>query len=390
MPLVMGYPLRFSGADVVDDAPPFEDEGVALPGRFTFEVTFRTVQERFLLRPGQKTDEIILGCLGRAAHRYPTLGLHYVVVLSNHGNLLVTPDCSATLSNFMRDFKSTVANRLNDQLDRSGPFWSRRYRAIPTTDEAALEERFRYLLTQGTKENLVESADQWPGVHAIHALRGGKPLIGRWRDGTAESALQQQRQRKIARASARGETLQLGPVPQVWREYPIKLEPLPHWQHEKPGTVRQRVAAIVRDDAAMTKRRHKQDGTRPLGRQGILTTHPFAQPTKSKKSPAPMCHASNAKQRRVYRRAYRAFAHCVQTTVDELAQHRDPCGVPPGHITRPLPSPGVVKNNADVEPTFVGGDPRLHYDPFDLAAAARASPSKPSTGPPARGASNDD
>ena len=285
--------------------------------------------------------------------------------------MLATPDASATMSNFMRDFASTVARRIGAHREYEGKFWARRYRCIPTTDEAAVEERFAYMLCQGTKENLVMRADEWPGLCPIRALRGGPPMIGRWRDKAAENELKKQRARKIERAAGRGEVLEFGAMPKLFRDYPIELVPLPHWQGWKPGRIAQRVADIVNDDAAKTRARHKRNKTRPLGVAGILRTDPMSAPRESKKSPAPLCHASNHAQRRAFRAGYGSFCQQVKHANRALMARRRDAGVPEGSIAAPVASANVVVNRTDVRLTFQGGDERLHFDPYDAKAIFR-------------------
>lgn len=61
----MGNPLRLFGADQA-----FEIDGVVIPPRCAVEVTFRTQQQRFLLRPERETNELLLGCLSCGYDRY--------------------------------------------------------------------------------------------------------------------------------------------------------------------------------------------------------------------------------------------------------------------------------------------------------------------------------
>ncbi len=318
----MGNPLRFLGSD-----HEIHLGDVTIPPRCAVEVTFRTHQQRFLLRPDEDATQIILGCVGRAYHRYPELNLHVLSVLSDHGCFVASPESAYVMSNFMRDFLSTAATRLNGHRDREGTFWERRYRAIPIVDQDSLDDRFRYVLTQGTKENLVWSARDWPGVSSAKALLGGPGLVGRWRDGTAEGALRRQRQRKIARARARGRTLDLPEAPQVWREYPIELVPLPHWQDLKVGQRRARVATMLHEDDAATRARHERASTRPLGVRAILATSPFDRPDKPAKSPAPLCHASSGERRAAFRAVYRAFVETLHASRDTVKS-----GLPAAHV----------------------------------------------------------
>ena len=65
-----------------------------LPGS-PVEVTNRTLQGRFLLRPSQPLETLALGVLGRAQRLYP-LDIHHFKLMSNHFHLiLTTPALSA-------------------------------------------------------------------------------------------------------------------------------------------------------------------------------------------------------------------------------------------------------------------------------------------------------
>lgn len=303
----MGNPRRFFGADreiQIDD--------VIIPPRCAVEVTFRTHQQCHLLRPDKEAREILLGCFGRAFDRYKSdLDIYIVTALSNHGQFLALPGSEPVLSNFMRDFLSTAAKRLNPLRDRSGTFWERRFRAIPILDEESLEERFRYALTQGTKENLVWSVRDWPGISSARALMGGPPLVGRWRDHSRETTLRRQRERKLGRAAARGVELSLPRVRQVWREYPIELTPLPHWRELPVGERRARVASMIAHDDRITRERHERARTQPLGVAKVLSTPPTSRPADPAHSPAPRCHASSHARRKAFREVARAFENAI-------------------------------------------------------------------------------
>jgi hypothetical protein len=327
----MGYPRRFFGSGL-----PIEINGVTIPPNCTVAVTVRTHQQALLLRPDREATDIVLACFGRAYDRYPGLNLHVLDALSNHVTFMATPDAPVTLSSFMRDFLSTVAKQINALRGRDGTFWEQRYSAIAVVDEAGLEERFRYVLTQGTKENLVWSSRDWPGVTSIHTLLGGPPLVGRWRDRTAEYELGRQTDRRCQRAANDDEASTSSAQPQVWREYTIRHVPLPHWAHLKPGEQRARVAAILHEDDKATKERHRRAGTQPLGVRAILAADPHARPLNSKKSPAPLCHATSTAARRAFRIAYRSFVAATRAAAVTLAKSLSTAGFPVGSTTPPI------------------------------------------------------
>ena len=65
------------------------------------ELTTRTVQGRFLLRPGPGLNRIVAGVLGRAQRLYQ-VEIVYLAVLSNHLHLLVCVDTARQMADFMR------------------------------------------------------------------------------------------------------------------------------------------------------------------------------------------------------------------------------------------------------------------------------------------------
>jgi hypothetical protein len=344
----MGNPLRFFGAGTPIDLP----EGGTIPGRCAVEVTIRAHQQQLLMRPSKEVNEIVLGCLGRVMDRYPELDMYVFSFESNHASFVCMPPSAWMLWNFMRDLLSALATRLNAEHDREGTLWERRYRAIPITDDAKLQERFAYCLLQGTKENLVASAREWPGVSAVTQLMGGPQLVGRWRDGTASYALRRQRERKLERAAKRGHALELPEAPEVWIEYPIRLAPLPPWADLRPGQRRARVTAIVNDDDEATRKRHRRDGTRPLGVAAIRATDPFARPARSKKSPAPLCHASTPALRDGFRAALGDYVRSVRGVAERVEASLPAAGLFEGATLAPLarkppPSPSRLSRQVD-------------------------------------------
>ena len=328
----MGNPVRFYGS-----GQPIElEEGGTLPANCSVEVTFRTYEERFFMRPSPAVNETILGCFGRAQRRYPTLKIHVVSFLSDHGSFVCTPPNPMVLWSFMRDFLSTAGRRLNRQLGRKGVFWERRYRAIPIVDEESLERCFAYCLLQGTKENLVADVREWPGVNSVRALTEDAPLVGRWRDHRREYELCRQRRRKLDRAAARGWHVELPPVPEQVDEIHVELAPLPHWEGLDPQVRRARVTEIVDADAATTTARHERDGTRPLGVARLLEVSPFDRPAEPKRSPAPRCHASSPARRTGFDGAYRRHVDGMRGVVVRLEPELRRLGCPVGTSLPPL------------------------------------------------------
>jgi REP element-mobilizing transposase RayT len=160
--------------------------------RTLVSITNRTIQGRYLLRPGPSFNDIFLGILGRT-QRLHEMAIAAVSVLSNHMHLLLIVDDAQEVAGFMRDLESKLAREVNRLTGWRGPVFERRYEmTIVTDEEAAQVERLKYVLANGVKENLVERVSQWPGVHSAEALIHGIPLEGHWFDRTRQYAARNQ------------------------------------------------------------------------------------------------------------------------------------------------------------------------------------------------------
>ena len=98
------------------------------------EITCRTIQGRFLLRPSSQVNLAIKGILGRA-QRYFGLRVVICVFLSNHYHLLVLPDSEQQLAAFMQFLNTNLSKQLGRLHDWQGPLLQRRYQAIPVSHE---------------------------------------------------------------------------------------------------------------------------------------------------------------------------------------------------------------------------------------------------------------
>ncbi len=177
-------------------------------------ITGRTVQGRFLFKPGPAFNDRLLGILGRAQRRHH-LTLITLSVLSNHFHILAVPESARQLAAFMRDFKSKLAREVNRLTGWSGPVFERRYEMTVVTDEERAQiERLSYVLAQSVKEGLVERVSEWPGVHSAGALIEGTPLVGHWFDRTREYAARNQREEVTPLQFATEETVVLTPPTQ--------------------------------------------------------------------------------------------------------------------------------------------------------------------------------
>jgi REP element-mobilizing transposase RayT len=91
------------------------------------EVTCRTLHSRLLLRPSPRLNQIILGILARAKHRYG-VRVCFFVCASNHLHLLLGVDDARQLARFMGNGKMP-----GTRFDSTPPILSTTPAVQPTT-----------------------------------------------------------------------------------------------------------------------------------------------------------------------------------------------------------------------------------------------------------------
>ena len=245
------------------------------------------------MRPSPRANAAIRGVLGRALHEHRDVHLVAYWFLSNHYNLLVTVPDAASLSAFMNLVNSLLARELGRIYDWNDKFWSRRYRGIVIVGDRAQVWRLRYLLSQGTKENLVARPKDWPGVSALRALVAGIQAVGVWFNRSAEYNV-----RKRGKPTRRSD---------FETEYPITLHPLPCWAEISPEEQRARCRTLVEEIEETARRKRAETGQRVLGAKAILRQDPHHRPNHVAKSPAPLVHPSSRADLRWFFDRYYSF-----------------------------------------------------------------------------------
>jgi REP element-mobilizing transposase RayT len=291
--------------------------------RTLVSVTNRTIQGRYLLRPGPSLNDIFLGVLGRTQRRHE-MAIAAVSVLSNHFHLLLVVDDAQEVAGFMRDLQSKVAREVNRLTGWRGPVFESRYDMTVVTDEEAAQiERLKYVLANGVKENLVERVCQWPGVHSAEALVHGKTLEGHWIDRTREYAARNQG-KKLSR-----ETF-------VFAES-VVLSPIPCWAHLPADRYRERMKNLVEEVDGEAARARQRLGAHVLGVKAILAQDPQSRPTSIARSPAPLVHAATKAARKMFYEIYAEFVSAFRAAAEILRQGRWDAPFPVGSFPPALP-----------------------------------------------------
>jgi len=270
------------------------------------EVTMRTFQGRYLLRPSAEVNQTVLGVLGRGQRRteIPICGVSFQ---SNHYHMLVVPESTQQLSEFMMFVNGNIARKVGRLQGWRGKLWDRRYQHITVSDEPEAQiGRLRYLLSQGVKEGLVRNPEDWPGVHCVHQLKGGYAEVkgGVWRDQTAEYY-----------ARRAGKVLK--PQDFLFEEW-VRLTPIPCFEELSRAERMEQVQELLREIDRLRRQRRQETGRAPLGKKRILHQVPDYRPKKVKRSPAPAFHAVARGHYEKQRERYWAFLDDYRDAAEKL------------------------------------------------------------------------
>ncbi len=249
-----------------------------LPPNTTVEITARIWDGRPLLLPTPEFIQRTNTILARAVELYP-VALHAYQFMPNHLHMDATGRDQEATSQFESYVLGKVATAVRQVTEWTGPVWPRRCSTIPILDNLAMERRFRYLLSNGVKEGLVASPFDWEGVSSARTLLTGVPVEAMRRVRTHRSF----------------KLVPLGP---------IVLTPLPCWAHLSELERRDRVAVMASE--IIEEARRKRQGKPVLGMAGVLAQDPFT-PIELRRTPAPLCYATDTKAWADFLVARRAF-----------------------------------------------------------------------------------
>ncbi len=285
------------------------------------EVSNRTIQGRFLLRPSPELNEIIVGVMGRAQRRFG-ITIFAFQFLSDHFHLLVWVEDAQQLAAFMEYFSGNLAREAGRASCWNGKFWGRRYHsAVVDNARESLIERLRYIVSNGCKEGLVASPLDWPGVSSTFALLDGSMRVcGTWYDRTREYR---------ARKSF---------GPQIFpEEEEVRLSVLPCLTPLEPGHVQRTIRSIVEQIEQDTREMHVANGTKPAGPKWVLRQPPHRVPKALKKSRAKKFLTAVRDNIAELRKAYRRFLAAYREASCRLRSGDRSVEFPPGCFPPRLP-----------------------------------------------------
>jgi len=281
-----------------------------------YEASNRTIQGRYLLRPGHELNDIVRGILARAQRMYD-IDIVATTFLSNHYHLLFGTATVEETAAFMSYLNGNIARKVGKLHGWDGPFWQGRFKIQPVENtEEDQVRRLRYVLAQGCKENLVWKPQDWPGVHSVRELVTGEPFSGIWMNETEKY-----------RSELRGEDR---PLSHFQEREQCSLTHLPCWAHLPANEYRQRIRDLIEDIERETLERHTKENTEPAGRAFVLARDPQERPNSVKTSPAPWIHARSKKARDRYRQAYAWFLAAYREASRQFREGHLVVEFPPG------------------------------------------------------------
>lgn len=204
-----------------------------------YHVLWRTFQGRMLLTPCDELNDIAAGVIARAQQVYKDTRLYSLAFLSNHCHMMLRGPADQ-IPGFIGFIKRELSRRWGDAAGWPDSLWSKTYHstALPTAESQ--QRCFAYVLSQGVKEGLIATPEQWPGIHIAHQVIEGRQLRGRWLNGTAYAkALFRDRERKASKGVTRADFME---------ELIVRVDSLPCWEGltveqvaEEISTMRKRI-----------------------------------------------------------------------------------------------------------------------------------------------------
>ncbi len=288
------------------------------------EVTCVIIQNRYLLRPSKRLNDLFVGVLARAQRKYD-MQVVCVTALSSHWHALLVPRDPEHLAEFMRFVNTNLSKEVGRLHDWSGPMFANRYHHVPVSDEEGSQtRRLKYCLANSVKEFLVDRPRQWPGVHSAAALVENEPLVGHWFDRTKEYAARQLRGEKKVHEK------------QFATEERLMFSPLPCWAHLPEAEQRQRVTELIAEIEDEGAQERQRTAKRSLGVEEILNADPHYRPEEVEKSPKPRFHAMRPE---VFKLMWQAWSEVIaafrEASARLLSGERDvefPEGTFPPHL----------------------------------------------------------
>jgi REP element-mobilizing transposase RayT len=225
-----------------------------------YKVCSRILGGEFFLRPDEYVNEIIEGVIGLAQERFSSVRLYACVFMSNHMHLILAVGSETDLSGFIGFLKGEISRRLGQRFKKKGPKWERSFKPVALVDDGALLGALSYVLSHGTKEDLVDSPLDWPGVHCAIWMVTKKTPKARWFNGTRFAE-------ETFRAKRLG--LKMPSKEDFWEETKINLATPPMWELDDGTSPQEHAKRLIGQIEKTHRARRKATGIRVMGANAV-------------------------------------------------------------------------------------------------------------------------
>ncbi len=268
----------------------------------------RCFEARFLLGPCDDVNAILGEELARAA-QLNQVEIFAFLAMSSHFHALVRCP-KQNLKDFLRDFQSGVAKRINGLRAREHSLFPERYHAAPVLDDATMVTILLYILMNPVVAGLVSTVREWPGFSTVPELLDDQKRVFRvFRRSAWHRA---KRPRKTARFIT---------------NVPLVVSPLPCWRDLSPEECARVLRDLVEKREAELRAERSREGKPYLGRERVLQMHWNDRAESPERSPRPLCHAATAEDRDDYRKSYELFVESYRrASIDYRSGKRDLAG----------------------------------------------------------------
>ena len=227
----------------------------------TYLITRRCTQRKYLARPSEKNNQILLFCMIHAANKYK-IDIHAYVFMGNHYHIILT-DPHRNLAKFMAWLNQFSSKCLNHTYHRWENVWnSSRYGAVtlregfgedPLYDSEEVIEKIIYTLANPVQAGLVNRGYKWPGAWS-------PPML------MASGYIEAERPKYFS---------EYGVVPKRVR---MKLCPPPGFSHMSPEEFVKMINKQLKEKEDEIQKLFKAQGRKFIGAKRIRAQNPESRP----------------------------------------------------------------------------------------------------------------
>lgn len=319
-----------------------------IPGHL-HEATLKCFQARYFLVPEDRLNKLIIGALAYAQEKY-AMKVCNLACMTNHLHLHTVPMSHEQQRDFFRLANSQISLEAGKRVGWKGGIFKERYSsAIVSEEPEAQRERFKYLMSQGVKEGLVKTPEQWPGAHAAKAwLSGSMTMEGIWIDRTALDQAWREYHAERRRRRTAGKLGKVFKKPlrrpterQFERKMLLRLTPPPAWSDHSPDELiheaKEVRAEILAEHAELRQR------VRPGWKRRLTDKRNRChQPESTKRGKRPNFHTASAQQWLIHTKNWElwvtryedAASKLKRGVVSALFEFPDDCFLPTGLLPR--------------------------------------------------------